>query len=126
MSDLEPIAFGPRAAGHHLTPACGPHPAPRTAFDRNELKTILDLYGRKVAAGDWRDYAIDMLRDKAVFSIFRRSCEVPLYRVEKDLKLARKQGAYSVIAAGGLVLKRGHDLERVLSVLDSRIEVVSS
>jgi hypothetical protein len=61
-----------------------------------------------------------------VFSIFRRSCEVPLYRVEKDLKLARKQGAYSVIAAGGLVMKRGHDLERVLSVLDSRIEVVSS
>ena len=83
------------------------------------------VYGRKVAQGLWRDYAIDMLRDRAVFSIFRRSCEVPLYRVEKDTRLARKQGAYSVIAAGGLVMKRGHDLERVLSVLDSRIEVVS-
>ena len=99
---------------------------PKTTFDRKELSMILTVYGRKVAQGHWRDYAIDMLRDKAVFSIFRRSSEVPLYRVEKDPKLARKQGAYSVVAAGGLVMKRGHDLERVLSVLDSRIEVVSS
>jgi Protein of unknown function (DUF2794) len=126
LSDLEPIAFGSRAAGHHLTPACGPHPAPRTAFDRNELKTILDLYGRKVAAGDWRDYAIDMLRDKAVFSVFRKATEFPLYRIEKSPLLARKQGTYSVIAAGGLVMKRGHDLRHVLGVLESRFEVVGS
>lgn len=99
---------------------------PRTAFDRNELKTILDLYGRKVAAGDWRDYAIDMLRDRAIFSVFRKATEFPLYRIEKNPLLARKQGAYSVIAAGGLVMKRGHDLRHVLRVLESRFEVVGS
>ena len=98
-------------------------PSPRTAFDRNELKAILDLYGRKVAAGDWRDYAIDFLKDRAVFSVFRRSCEVPLYRIEKNPQLARKQGAYSVIAPGGLIMKRGHDLRRVLGVLESKLEL---
>ncbi len=126
MSDLEPITFGPRTAGHHIIPASGPPAMPRTAFDRNELKTILDLYGRKVAAGDWRDYAIDMLRDRAIFSVFRKATEFPLYRIEKNPLLARKQGAYSVIAAGGLVMKRGHDLRHVLRVLESRFEVVGS
>ena len=134
MSDAEPIKFRPRAAGGQFGSTQlprgaplpgGPDLGPRTAFDRRELSIIMAVYGRKVAQGLWRDYAIDMLREKAVFSIFRRSCEVPLYRVEKDLKLARKQGAYAVIAAGGLIMKRGHDLERVLSVLDNRIEVVS-
>lgn len=85
---------------------------------------ILAVYGRKVASGEWRDYAIDLTRDKAVFSIFRRASEVPLYRIEKDPKLARKQGAYSVVAAGGLIMKRGQDLARVLDVFDKRLDVI--
>lgn len=84
------------------------------------------VYGRKVASGEWRDYAIDLNRDKAIFSVFRRASEVPLYRIEKDPRLARKQGAYSVVAAGGVILKRGHDLARVLGVFDKRFEIVSS
>lgn len=86
----------------------------------------MDVYGRMVARGEWRDYALDLMRDKAVFSIFRRACEVPIYRIEKNPKLARKQGAFSVIAAGGLIMKRGHDLKRVLSVLDEKLQVVRS
>jgi hypothetical protein len=102
------------------------HPGPsQVSFDRHELRAILDLYGRKVADGEWRDYAIDFTRDKAVFSIFRRSSEVPLYRVEKDPRLARRQGAYAVIAGTGLILKRGHDLRQVLRVLDKPLKVVS-
>lgn len=97
----------------------------RVSFSRLELQTILNLYGRKVAEGEWRDYAIDFLPDKAVFSIYRRTSEVPLYRIEKDPKLARKQGAYSVIVSTGLILKRGHDLDLVLRVLDKRLKVVS-
>jgi hypothetical protein len=93
-------------------------------FDRSELDALLSIYGRKVAAGEWRDYAIDMGKDKAVFSVFRRSSECPLYRIEKNPKLARKQGAYSVIAAGGLVLKRGHELRRVLRVLEGKLRLV--
>ncbi|WP_053239849.1 DUF2794 domain-containing protein [Pleomorphomonas koreensis] len=97
-------------------------PVPRekdyVAFDRHELSEILKVYGRMVAAGEWRDYAIDHLPDRAVFSIFRRSSEMPLYRVEKNPKLARRQGAYSVIAQTGMILKRGGDLGRVLRVLD--------
>ena len=81
-------------------------------FDRHELRDILNLYGRKVAAGEWRDYAIDFLPDRAVFSIFRRAAEYPLYRVVKDPKLSGKQGAFSVVTTTGLVLKRGSDLKR--------------
>ena len=81
----------------------------RVTFSRHELNRILNLYGRMVADGEWRDYAIDFLRDRAVFSIFRRAAEVPIYRIEKDPRLARKQGIYSVISAGGLILRRGHD-----------------
>lgn len=95
------------------------------SFDHRELQQILGLYGRKVAAGEWRDYAIDFLRDRAVFSIFRRSSEMPLYRIEKDPRLARRQGAYSVVAAGGRILKRGHDLARVLRVLDAPVKLVT-
>ncbi len=84
----------------------------------------MDVYGRMVARGEWRDYALDLMRDRAVFSIFRRSSEVPIYRIEKNPKLARKQGAFSVIAAGGLIMKRGHDLKRVLAVLDDRLQIV--
>ena len=86
-------------------------------FDRHELSMILNLYGRFVAAGEWRDYAMDFGRDKATFSVFRRAAEQPLYRIVKDPDLARKQGQYSVIAQGGLILKRGQDLAQVLRVL---------
>ncbi len=98
----------------------------QVSFNRDELRRILDLYGRMVAEGEWRDYAIDFTREKAVFSIFRRSSEVPLYRVEKDPRLARRQGAYAVIAASGLILKRGHELSRVLRVLDKGLKVVTN
>ena len=87
------------------------------AFDRKELNIILGVYGTKVAEGEWRDYAMDFGRDKATFSVFRRASEMPLYRIVKDPSLARKQGIYSVIAQGGLILKRGHDLAQVLRVL---------
>lgn len=96
----------------------------RVTFNRIELNRILNLYGRQVAAGEWRDYAIDFMKDRAVFSIFRRSSEVPLYRIEKDPRLARKQGAYSVISATGHILRRGHELERVLLVIDRKLSVV--
>jgi hypothetical protein len=98
--------------------------APATAFDRLELSEILRVYGRFVAAGEWRDYAIDMGRDTAVFSIFRRASECPIYRIEKTPKLARRQGMYAVVAASGLVMKRGADLRRVLSVLDKQLRLV--
>jgi hypothetical protein len=95
-------------------------PANQVTFSRLELDRILRLYGRMVAAGEWRDYAIDFLKDRAVFSIFRRSSEVPIYRIEKDPKLSRRQGAYSVISATGLIMRRGHELDRVLRVLDKK------
>ena len=94
-------------------------------FDRLELRDILTLYGRKVAEGEWRDYAIDFLREKAVFSVFRRASEYPLYRIEKNPKLARKQGAFSVVTTSGLILKRGHELRRVIEVLDKKLKLVS-
>lgn len=94
-------------------------PAPaQVTFSRRELNRILDLYGRKVAAGEWRDYGIDFLKDRAVFSVFRRSSEAPLYRIEKNPKLAQRQGAFSVISASGLILRRGHELDRVLRAID--------
>lgn len=124
MSDIEAIASRRGTVAKTVAP-----PAPATldqvAFNRRELDTILNLYGRMVAAGEWRDYAIDMLKERAVFSIFRRTSEVPLYRVEKTPKLARKQGAYAVVAATGLILKRGHDLAQVLRVLDKPLRVVN-
>ncbi|MFZ1078216.1 MAG: DUF2794 domain-containing protein [Methylovirgula sp.] len=96
------------------------------SFDRQELRDILGLYGRKVAGGEWRDYAIAATDQKAVFSIYRRCTEFPLYRIEKTPKGARKQGAYSVVAASGLILRRGHDLKRVINVLDKNLKIVSS
>lgn len=119
---------GPQS-GPQIGPQIGPHGGPgapaHVSFDRRELSRILNLYGRKVASGEWRDYAIDFLKDRAVFSIFRRASEVPIYRIEKDPRLARKQGAYSVISATGLILRRGHELERVLLVIDKPVKVVS-
>src|SRR6187399_2531452 len=97
-----------------------PAPVSQVTFSRRELNRILDLYGRKVAAGEWRDYAVDFLKDRAVFSVFRRSSEVPIYRIEKDPRLARRQGAYSVISATGLIMRRGPELDRVLRVLDQK------
>ena len=89
----------------------------QVTFDRHELNTILSIYGHHVAAGDWRDYAIDFGREQAVFSIFKGASECPLYRVEKDPKLARKQGAYCVTDHTGRILKRGRSLAQVLKVL---------
>ena len=86
-------------------------------FDRRELSQILTVYGHHVAAGEWRDYAIDFGPDRAEFAVYRRTSEMPLYRIIKDPKLARKQGAYSVVAQGGLIMKRGHELAQVLKVL---------
>lgn len=99
-------------------------PAGCVTFDRRELDRILNLYGRMVALGEWRDYAIDFMRERAVFSIFRRSTEVPIYRIEKDPRLSRKQGAYTVVTQTGLILKRGHDLARVIAVLDKPVRAV--
>src|SRR5688572_14419292 len=101
-------------------------PGSRVTFDRRELDRIFNLYGRKVAAGEWRDYAIDFLKDRAVFSVFRRASEVPLYRIEKNPKLARRQGAYSVISATGLIVRRGHELDRVLRAVDKSLKLVTT
>src|SRR4026208_410950 len=102
-----------------------PTPVSQVTFSRRELNRILDLYGRKVAAGEWRDYAIDFLKDRAVFSVFRRASEVPLYRIEKNPKLARRQGTYSVISATGLIVRRGHELDNVLRAVDKSLKLVA-
>jgi hypothetical protein len=99
-------------------------PASRVTFDRRELNRIFGLYGRKVAAGEWRDYAIDFLKDRAVFSVFRRAAEVPIYRIEKSPRYARRQGAYSLISASGLIVRRAHELDRVLRAIDKSLSVV--
>jgi hypothetical protein len=98
-------------------------PLPIT-FHRRELDAILWIYGRMVGEGEWRDYAIDHLKDRAVFSVFKRSGEYPLYRIEKNPKLAAKQGAFSVVATDGRILKRGHDLQQVLKVFDKALKAL--
>ncbi|MEM1064334.1 MAG: DUF2794 domain-containing protein [Pseudomonadota bacterium] len=100
-----------------------PHAAanPQVAFNRSELGIILGLYGQMVAAGEWRDYGMSFLRDVAVFSIFRRAAEHPIYRIEKRPKLRDKQGMYAVIGMDGQILKRGHDLRTVLRVLQRKL-----
>jgi Protein of unknown function (DUF2794) len=127
MSDDDPIRLFPAASqvsrpveqsfGQRVPPAS-------TVFTRQELNAILNVYGRKVSAGEWRDYAIDFGRETACFSAYRRTSEVPLYRIEKTPKLARKQGAFSVITASGHILKRGQDLAQVLSVFEKKIQLV--
>jgi len=97
---------------------------PAVAFDRRELQTILNVYGRQVAEGEWRDYALDFLKDRALFSIYRHHSERPLYVVEKNPKLRERQGQYMVFALDGRIMKRGHDLETVLRVLEPRLVVV--
>lgn len=111
---------------HDNLPTPNLHAAtPIVYFTRGELNRLLGLYGRMVAQGLWRDYAIDGMRDAAQFSIYRRASEVPLYRIEKRPSLARRQGAWSVFAHGGLIVKRGHELDQVLKTFDrARFSVV--
>lgn len=105
------------------TPSGSPYiPVPeQVAFDRRELSEILRLYGLMVAAGEWRDYGISCLRDMAVFSVFRRTAEHPLYRIEKRPRLRNRQGQYAVVGMDGQILKRGHDLKSVLRVLERKL-----
>ena len=118
IGDTEPSIW---RGGEQRAPA----PVSKVTFSRRELDRIFSLYGRKVAAGEWRDYAIDFLKDRAVFSVFRRTTEFPIYRIEKNPRLARRQGAYSVISATGHILRRGQELDRVLGALDRSLSVVS-
>ena len=111
------IPFRPAGRGRHEMPV---------TFERRELDQILRIYGRMVAAGEWRDYAIDHLSDRAVFSVFRRTSEVPLFQIAKMPKLARRQGAFAVIAAGGIILKRGHELGRVLGIFDRALKLAEA
>lgn len=98
-----------------------PRPSLQTAFDRAELTRILDLYGRMVAAGHWRDYAIDLGREAAVFSAFRRASERPEFRIEKRPALRQRQGMWALIGEAGAVLKRGHELAGVLAPVERRL-----
>ncbi len=92
----------------------------QVAFNRQELSLILNVYGQMVSNGDWKDYAMDFLKDKSVFSIYRKASEHALYKIEKVPALRNKQGQFAVIAPGGLILKRGHDLKNVLRVFDKQ------
>jgi Protein of unknown function (DUF2794) len=113
------------ASGEVVAFARFAQPAP-VMFDRRELDKIFQIYSRMVGGGEWRDYAIDALPDRAVFSVFRRASEFPLYRIEKSPKLARKQGAFSVVSASGIILKRAHELAPVLAVFDKGLRLVES
>ncbi|MEM1131092.1 MAG: DUF2794 domain-containing protein [Pseudomonadota bacterium] len=104
------------------TPFPTPLRAPeQVAFDRRELGVILGLYGRMVAAGEWRDYGMSFLKDRAIFSVFRRTAETPLYRIEKHPRLRNRQGMYAVVGMDGRILKRGQDLKTVLRVLERKL-----
>jgi hypothetical protein len=120
----EPIAFlhaGTRSPARTAQWSGGGFTAAQVRYDRIELNRILNIYGRMVAAGEWRDYALDFLDTVAVFSVFRHTSELPLYRVEKRPELRAKQGMYAVIDAGGRILKRGHELDAVLRVFDKKL-----
>lgn len=121
--ELQPRARKSDAMTLHTPPPSNLRemPTPQVAFHRTELSVILSLYGRMVAAGEWRDYGISCLRDVAVFSVFRRTAENPLYRIEKRPKLRGKQGMYAVIGMDGQVLRRGQDLKTVLRVLERKL-----
>ena len=124
----EPISFKlvhlPQATIHPGEPASTRN-QDIVSFHRKELDMLLQVYGRKVGAGEWRDYAIDMLKDRAVFSVFKRTSDVPLFSIEKAPKLARRQGAWSVTNASGQILKRGHELANVLKILEKKPRLVS-
>ena len=111
LLDLFPTGGGPSGPQ-------SPRQKPYVGFDRRELNTILNLYGRKVASGEWRDYAMDFLKDRALFSVYKRASERPLYVIEKNPKLRQKQGQYMVTIEDGRILKRGHELENELRVLE--------
>jgi hypothetical protein len=124
------MTFGPGEIDPSQTkggeaPVAALAPGARVTFNRRELDRLLSLYGRKVAAGEWRDYAIDFLKDRAVFSVFRRACEGPIYRIEKCARQPRRQGGYSVISATGLIVRRGPDLDPVLRSIDRSLSVVA-
>ena len=122
MSSRQPIS----APASHDASGAGRAPPARVSFTRAELMRILAIYGQFVAAGDWRDYAIDTLEEAAVFSVFRRASDMALYRIEKRPALARKQGQWVVTAMSGAILKRGHDLAQVLKVFDrQRLKLVT-
>ena len=121
LSPPHPVPSHLRVVSTRQQQGAKSHAAPKTVFwERRELDAILNVYGKRVAAGDWRDYAMSGLKDCAVFSVFRRSSEMPLYRIEKNPRLRNKQGAYSVINASGMILKRGHELKQVLKVLEPK------
>ena len=113
MTILPPSPF-PRGSHSARVPV-------QVAFDRRELSVIMSLYGRMVSAGEWRDYGISCLHELAVFSVFRRTAEHPLYRIEKRPKLRNRQGQYAVVGMDGQILKRGHDLKAVLRVLERKL-----
>ncbi len=96
------------------------------SFNRRDIDALMQFYSKRVGTGEWRDYAMDMLKDRAVFSVFKRASEVPVYTVHKTPKLAKKQGEWSLLNANGLILKRGKDLKLVLSVLDKKPKLVFS
>ncbi len=128
LGNREPQCLPKPQAGFTLDPMVQsaeitPFPASpdRVSFHRTELAVILALYGQMVAAGLWRDYGISMLKDVAVFSVFRHTAENPIYRIEKRPKLAGRQGQYAVIGMDGRILKRGADLRAVLRVLDRKL-----
>ncbi|MGR3584840.1 DUF2794 domain-containing protein [Pseudooceanicola nanhaiensis] len=105
-----------------VAPPSQGRPTPdQVTFHKTELREIVGLYGRMVAAGEWRDYAISFLSEVAVFSVFRRASEQPLYRIEKRPKLRDRQGMYSVVGMDGRILRRGHDLKMVLRVLEKKL-----
>ena len=116
-----PLSAGASVSGSHMAVSSTPAVV---AFDRLELRDLLNLYGRMVAAGEWRDYAMDFTPELAIFSVFRRAHDVPLYRIEKNPKLARKQGQYVLKGAAGQVVKRGHELPLVLRFLDKPVKLV--
>ena len=117
LIDFAPPAGPARAVSHQRIPA--------VSFDRRELSAILNLYGRKVSQGEWRDYAIDFLRERALFSIYKRASERPLYVIEKSPRLRARQGQYMIMSQEGRILKRGHDLAAVLRVLEPRLALVT-
>ena len=117
----EPISLHRAAFAEKAAADMSPAMVAQVTFDRLELNRILNVYGRMVAAGEWRDYALDFLEEAAVFSIFRHAAEMPLFRIEKRPRLRAKQGQYSVVAAGGVILKRGHELAQVLKIFDKKL-----
>jgi hypothetical protein len=118
LIDFDPPAYASRVVSSSRVPST-------VSFDRRELTTILNLYGRMVAAGEWRDYAIDFLRERALFSIYKRTSERPLFVIEKSPKLRNKQGQYLVMSQEGRTLRRGHDLSAVLRILEPKLALVT-